>query len=351
MKIIFKRTTPTYRNQLTTQQVMLYLTATLIVVSLFSVGYYFTLGADYGIKALLMIIASVVAAYLCEAGYFYLLKEKDIKKAVNNSFPYVTAILFALILPIGTPYYVVVFGSIFSILIGKLLFGGFGQNIFNPALIGRVFVMMSYGDKLTAVLPGKAVDGVASATPTTIMSMGSWMGDSNISLANLYLGFYKGSIGETFAVVIIIAGVFLAIKKVLDWRLPVFYIGTAFVIAFIAGMTHGLSPLHFALVHIGIGGLVFGGIFMLTDPVTSPVDPFGKILFAVGAAFFTMLLRFRSNMPEGVLYSILIMNMLTPMIDKYTVKPTNKDESRKLIIVIAAILVCSLLIALVWKGA
>ena len=344
MKIIFKRTTPTYRNQLTTQQVMLYLTATLIVVSLFSVGYYFTLGADYGIKALLMIIASVVAAYLCEAGYFYLLKEKDIKKAVNNSFPYVTAILFALILPIGTPYYVVIFGSIFSILIGKLLFGGFGQNIFNPALIGRVFVMMSYGDKLTAVLPGKAVDGVASATPTTIMSMGSWMGDSNISLANLYLGFYKGSIGETFAVIIIIAGVFLAIKKVLDWRLPVFYIGTAFVIAFIAGMTH-------ALVHIGIGGLVFGGIFMLTDPVTSPVDPFGKILFAVGAAFFTMLLRFRSNMPEGVLYSILIMNMLTPMIDKYTVKPTNKDESRKLVIVIAAMLVCSLLIALVWKGA
>ena len=338
MKIIFKRTTPTYRNQLTTQQVMLYLTATLVVVSLFSVGYYFTLGADYGIKALLMIIASVVAAYLCEAGYFYLLKEKDIKKAVNNSFPYVTAILFALILPIGTPYYVVIFGSIFSILIGKLL-------------LGRVFVMMSYGDKLTAVLPGKAVDGVASATPTTIMSMGSWMGDSNISLANLYLGFYKGSIGETFAVVIIIAGVFLAMKKVLDWRLPVFYIGTAFVIAFIAGMTHGLSPLHFALVHIGIGGLVFGGIFMLTDPVTSPVDPFGKILFAVGAAFFTMLLRFRSNMPEGVLYSILIMNMLTPMIDKYTVKPTNKDESRKLIIVIAAMLVCSLLIALVWKGA
>ena len=337
MKIIFKRTTPTYRNQLTTQQVMLYLTATLVVVSLFSVGYYFTLGADYGIKALLMIIASVVAAYLCEAGYFYLLKEKDIKKAVNNSFPYVTAILFALILPIGTPYYVVIFGSIFSILIGKLLFGGFGQNIFNPALIGRV--------------PGKAVDGVASATPTTIMSMGSWMGDSNISLANLYLGFYKGSIGETFAVIIIIAGVFLAIKKVLDWRLPVFYIGTAFVIAFIAGMTHGLSPLHFALVHIGIGGLVFGGIFMLTDPVTSPVDPFGKILFAIGAAFFTMLLRFRSNMPEGVLYSILIMNMLTPMIDKYTVKPTNKDESRKLVIVIAAMLVCSLLIALVWKGA
>ena len=211
--------------------------------------------------------------------------------------------------------------------------------------------MMSYGDKLTAVLPGKAVDGVTSATPTTIMSMGSWMGDSNISLANLYLGFYKGSIGETFAVIIIIAGVFLAIKKVLDWRLPVFYIGTAFVIAFIAGMTHGLSPLHFALVHIGIGGLVFGGIFMLTDPVTSPVDPFGKILFAVGAAFFTMLLRFRSNMPEGVLYSILIMNMLTPMIDKYTVKPTNKDESRKLVIVIAAMLVCSLLIALVWKGA
>lgn len=351
MKILFKRTTPNYRNILSTKDVMIYLLISLLVVSFAAVGYYFTLGFDYGIKALLMILFSTLAAYLCEAGYFYLLKVKDIKKEVNNSFPYITAILFALILPIGTPYYVVILGSIFSILVGKLLFGGFGQNIFNPALIGRVFVMMSYGDKLTGELPNRVVDGVSSATPTAVIAGTKWMGDSGVSLTNLYLGFYKGSIGETFGLLIIILGIWLAWKKVLDWRLPVFYIGTSFFIAFVAGLTHGLNPLVFALVHLGIGGLIFGGVFMLTDPVTSPLSPYGKIIFAIGAAFFTMLLRFRSNMPEGVLYSILIMNMLTPMIDKYVIEQTNKDEKRKILIIIGFILATSILISLFWKGA
>lgn len=350
MKIIFKRTTPTYRNQLTTQNVMVYLTAALLIVSLFSVGYYFTLGAYYGIKAFLMIAVSLAAAYITEAGYFYLMKEKDIKKAVNRSFPYVTGILYALILPVGTPYYVVIAGSVFSIFIGKLIFGGFGQNIFNPALIGRVFVMMSYGDRLTADLPGKGVDGVTGATPTTILAGTGWMEKLDVSLPELYLGFYKGSIGETFALLIIILGIFLALKKVLDWRLPVFYMGTCFIIAFTCGLLKGLSPLEFALIHIGIGGLVFGGVFMLTDPVTSPVSPYGKILFAVGAGFFTMLLRFKSNMPEGVLYSILIMNMLTPMIDKYTIMPTNRDENRKMAVISAVVILSTLIVALMWKG-
>lgn len=347
MKIIFKRTTPSYRNELSTQKVMIYLLATLLIVSVASVGYYFSLGANYGIKAFLMIVVSVISAYLCEYGYFYLMKEKNIKKAVNNSFPYITAVLFALILPIGTPYYVIIFGSVFSILIAKLLFGGFGQNIFNPALIGRVFVMMSYGDKLVATL-GDSVDGVSSPTPTQVIKGTSWIGDSGVSISNLFFGFYKGSIGETFAILIIILGIFLAVKKVLDWRLPAFYIGTSFIMAFVAGMTHGLNPFTFALLHLGIGGLIFGGIFMITDPVTSPTNPFGKIIFAIGAAFFTMLLRFRSNMPEGVLYSILIMNMLTPMIDKYTIEPTNKDEKRKMLIVIGAILLLSIFVSAVW---
>lgn len=349
MKIIFKRTTPTYRNELSTQKIMIYLLMGLGVISLASVGFYFTLGIDYGVKALLMIAVSVISAYLCEYGYFYLMKEKNIKKAVNNSFPYITAVLFALILPIGTPYYVIVFGSVFSILVGKLLFGGFGQNIFNPALIGRVFVMMSYGDKLKATLGNEtAIDVVSSATPTAVIKGTNWLGDSGVSLQNLYFGFYKGSIGETFAILIIIVGVVLALKKVYDWRISVFYIGTSFLMAFFAGMTHGLNPLHFALVHLGIGGLLFGAIFMITDPVTSPTNPFGKIIFAIGAAFFTMLLRFRSNMPEGVLYSILIMNMLTPMIDKYTIDPTNKNEKIKIIIVTGMILVLSVLISAVW---
>lgn len=350
MKIIFKRTTPSYRDTLSTQKVMIYLLMGLSVISLASVGFYFTLGANYGIKAVMMIAVSVISAYLCEYGYFYLMKEKDIKKAVNNSFPYITAVLFALILPIGTPYYVIISGSVFSILVGKLLFGGFGQNIFNPALIGRVFVMMSYGDKLVATLDtgGKAADIMSSATPTAVIKGTGWIGESGVSLQNLFFGFYKGSIGETFAILIIAVGIVLALKRVYDWRITAFYIGASFVMAFSAGLSHGLNPVHFALIHLGIGGLLFGAVFMITDPVTSPTNPYGKIIFAVGAAFFTMLLRFRSNMPEGVLYSILIMNMLTPMIDKYTIEPTNKDEKVKMAVIIGMILVLSIVISAVW---
>ena len=267
----------------------------------------------------------------------------EIKKSLLNSFGYVTAVLFVLILPIGTPHYVVAFGSMFSIIFGKLVFGGFGQNVFNPALVGRAFVMMSYASKLQSHI-GNNVDAVGSATPTTLLSSSNWIGASSVSLLDAYLGFYKGSIGETFALAIIIIGVVLVIRRIIDWRLPLFYVGTCFLIALFVAIFQELPPIQFALLQIGIGGLLFGAVFMLTDPVTSPTSQYGKVVFAIGAAFFTMLFRYKSNMPEGVLYSILIMNMLTPMIDKYTIYPTSKNKRNKYISIVAFILLSILVI-------
>ena len=329
MKIVFKRTTPSYRNSLSTKQIMFEFTIALLVIIICSLVYNFSLGVSYGIKVITMLLTSIVSSYICEALYFYLTKEKNIVKSLKNSFGYVTAILFALILPIGTPHYVIVLGSIFAILVGKMLFGGFGQNIFNPALVGRVFVMMSYASKLKSDLPTSGSDVLSKATPTTILASSNWITET-LSLKDLYLGNYSASIGETFAFVILIIGVVLSIRKIIDWRLPLFYLSTTFLIALSVAISQGLPVINFPLAQIGIGGLAFGAIFMLTDPVTSPTSPLGKIIFAIGAGFFTMLFRYKSNMPEGVLYSILIMNMLTPMIDKYTSYPTNKNKTKQI---------------------
>ncbi len=342
MKIEFKRTTPSYRNIRSTQQIMFEFTIALFVIIICALVYNFSLGINYGIKVITMLLTSLISTYMCEALYFRLVEEKNIMKALKNSFGYVTAILFALILPIGTPHYVIVLGSIFGILVGKMLFGGFGQNVFNPALVGRAFVMMSYASKLKSDLPIKGIDAVTQATPTTALASSNWVGDT-LSLPILYLGQYSASIGETFALVILIIGIVLSIRKVIDWRLPLFYLGTTGLIAIVVSITHGLPVISFTIAQIGIGGLAFGAVFMLTDPVTSPTSPLGKIIFAIGAGFFTMLFRYKSNMPEGVLYSILIMNMLTPMIDKYTAYPTNQNKSKQLLLIALLIVISALL--------
>lgn len=337
MKVGFKRTTPNYRSSLSTTRIMAELSAALLIVFGFALYYQFSQAAELGIRAILIMIVSIVSAYVTEVLFFLLRKEKDFKKAIRQSFPLVTAIILALILPIGTPLFVVAFGSITAILFGKLIYGGFGQNIFNPALVGRAMVMLSYGGLITTVVKG--LDITTGATPTTMLASGNWVVSPNQSLFNLFLGFYQGSIGETFTIVILILGVILAIRKILDWRIPVFYLGTAFIISVVVALTQGLNPLTFALTQIAIGGLAFGAIFMATDPVTSPTSLNGKVIFAVGAGFLTMLIRFKASLPEGVMFAILIMNMLTPMIERYTVSPSNQNIMKKWIFICGTLLV------------
>lgn len=333
MKITLQRTSPNYRQKLSTTTIMNYLTVGLLVIVAWSLVaamlYNGSNGTDYLIKTLLIYVVSVGVALVTEVVWAYVHKT-NIVEHIKGSFPLVTSIIFALTLPVGTPLYVVAIGSFLAIFLGKLVYGGFGHNIFNPALVGRVIVHLSYGAQLTTTL-GTA-DVTAGATPAAMLAGTSWLGGEAFSytIPQLLLGQHGGTLGETCIVVILLVGLFLAWKRVFDARIPVAYLGTVAVLAGTFALVNGLNPFTYALTHLCIGGVVFGAVIMATDPVTSPTSPLGKIIFGIGLGFLTMIIRFKANYPEGVLFSILLMNMLTPLIDSFVLGRTNQKVGKKL---------------------
>ncbi len=267
------------------------------------------LGAVYffGLYILLMLAAATVSAVLTE----YVAKAMRRRPFFLDGSAVVTALLLVLVLPPRTPMWIVVIGSIFAIAIAKEAFGGLGQNIFNPALVGRAFVTISFAGSLTRWISPTSSwlsDGVTTATP---LAEGFTTSLTKLEMYKaLFLGNVGGSVGETSALLILIGGVLLIAFGVIKWQVPVFYIGTVFVLTFLFGE----DPLF----HILAGGLMLGAFFMATDYVTSPLTTRGKIIFSVGAGVLVVLIRLLGNMPEGVCYSILIMNAFTPLIDRYT---------------------------------
>ena len=334
MKIKLKRTSPNYRQKLSTHRIMRDLTIGLMVIVAYSLYYYYYnfSSNDPLMKAALIYVVSLVVAFATEIVWALVHKSKVLEH-LKNSFPWVTAIIFALTLPVGTPLYVVAIGSFISIFFGKLVYGGFGQNIFNPALVGRVVVHLAYGGDLIANIPNtvNGVDIATKATPATMLAGTSWLGGSSFSytLSDLFFGNHTGALGETCIVLILIVGVILAIRKVFDARIPVAYLGTILVLSEIFALVNGLDPIQYPLIHLCLGGAVFGAVFMATDPVTSPTSPLGKIIFGIGLGFLTMIIRLKANYPEGVLFSILIMNMFTPMIDSLILGRTNQNIGKQ----------------------
>ena len=222
----------------------------------------------------------------------------------------VTGLLFALVLPPTIALWMVALGSVFAIAIVKEAFGGLGHNIFNPALAARAFISVSFPMEMTTwVKPmGFGADAVTCASPLSGTSI--WQPYDPSTYRALFLGNTAGSIGETSALLILIGGAFLLARGIINWRIPAIYIG---VVALIA-LGFGEDPLF----HILAGGLMLGAFFMATDYVTSPLTNRGKIIFAVGLGLLTMIIRRFAGMPEGVCYSILFMNAITPLIDRYT---------------------------------
>ena len=328
MKITLQRTSPNYRQKLSTHRIMRDLTIALLVLVAYSLYYYyynFTTN-DPLIHVALMYVVSLGVAFVTEIGWA-LIHKSNILEHLKNSFPWVTAIILALTLPAGTPLYVVAIGSFISIFLGKLVYGGFGHNIFNPALVGRVVVHLAYGANLIANIPNtvNGVDIATKATPATMLAGTGWMGGEAFaySLSDLFFGNHMGALGETCIVLILVLGVILAFRKVFDARIPVAYLGTVLVLSEIFALVNGLDPLTYPLIHLCLGGAVFGAVFMATDPVTSPTSPLGKIIYGICLGFLTMIIRLKANYPEGVLFSILIMNMLTPLIDSFILGRTN----------------------------
>ena len=330
MKITLQRTSPNYRQKLSTQRIMRDLTIGLLVIVAYSLFYQFTSQntTDYVVKAALIYLVSLGVAFATEI-VWALIHKDNIVDHLKGSFPWVTAIIFALTLPIGTPLYVTAIGSFIAIFFGKLVYGGFGFNIFNPALVGRVVVHLAFGGQLTTTL-SNGVDAVASATPAAALAATKWMGEGfSYELMDLFLGNHGGTLGETCIWLILLVGVVLAFRRVFDARIPVAYLGTVLILSEVFALMNGLDPLTYPLVHLCIGGVVFGAVIMATDPVTSPTSPLGKILFGIGLGFLTMIIRLKANFPEGVLFSILMMNMLTPWIDSLVLGRTNKNIAKQ----------------------
>lgn len=264
--------------------------------------YFFRMGA---VK---VILAAVIAAVLTEAAI-----QKISKKPVtiNDWSAVVTGLLLAFNIPASAPWWIPVIGSIFAIAIVKQVFGGLGHNFMNPALAARAMLLASWPVQMTAwVKPG--TDAVSTATTLGILKEGT--GDALPSLAELIIGNVGGCIGETSALLLIIGGVYLVYRGVITPRVPVIYIGTVAVLMLIFG---GFD-MTYMLTNVFAGGLMIGAIYMATDYASSPVTPKGQIIFALGCGILTAVIRKFGGYPEGVSYSILVMNVAAPLIDKYT---------------------------------
>ena len=266
----------------------------------------------FGLRALILIVAAIISAV-----FFEWLYEKITKKPVtiNDLSAVVTGLLLAMNLPASAPVWVAIVGSAFAIIFAKQLFGGLGQNFINPALAGRAFLLASYPTEMTTwVVPnGLAADAATYATPLAQLKNGTL----DASLGQLVMGQVGGTIGETCAIALIIGGIYLLYKHVISWKIPVIYIATVFILFAVIGR-HGMRM---PLQEIFAGGVMLGGIFMATDYASSPVTPKGQVIFAVGAGLLTYLIRTFGGYPEGVSYSILIMNCCVPLIERFT-EPT-----------------------------
>jgi len=293
--------------------------------------YYFGIGA---------IIVTLVAILSCVAFEFliqkYIIKQKP---TITDGSAVLTGLLLAFNVPSNLPIWIIIIGALISIGVGKMSFGGLGQNPFNPALVGRVFLLISFPVQMTSwpvpsgFKTGYA-DAVTGATPLAILKEGINNGETVSSLMNgvpehmqLFMGHMGGSMGEISALALILGFGFMLWRKIITWHIPVFIVGTIFAFT---GILHLASPETFAdpVFHLLTGGVMLGAIFMATDMVTSPMTPKGMAIFAIGIGIITVLIRTFGAYPEGVSFAILIMNAIVPILNRY-IKPKRFGEEVK----------------------
>lgn len=289
---------PHITSKATTQRIMLDVIIALMPAFIASI-------IIFGVNAAILTLTCVASCVLAEY-----LSRKVMKRnnTISDLSAVVTGILLAFNLPVTMPLWMAVVGSVVAIVIVKQMFGGIGKNIANPALVARIVLLVSfplYMNSFGAPLLG--ADAVSSATPLGIIKAGSV---PDVSLMNMFLGVHTGSLGETCTVALLIGGLYLVIRRVISPIIPVVYIGTVAVCYLITGV----NPLYYLMA----GGLMLGSIFMATDYSTSPFTNWGKVIFAVGCGLITFLIRSFAALPEGVSYSIVIMNLLVAFIDKAT---------------------------------
>jgi electron transport complex protein RnfD len=277
----------------------------------------------YGRQALYTTVIAVISALLAEY-LFQKITHKNV--TINDYSAAITGVLLAFNLPPYVPVWLPVVGSFFAVIIVKQLFGGLGSNFVNPALAARALLLASFpvhmnnwtfaANASSTVVAASSADAVTSATYLAVLKQNPAFVPELSDYMALLFGKVGGCIGETSAVALLIGGIFLLVRGIINWRIPVFYIGSFALFAFIFGRA-GFFSAHNLLFEILNGGLIMGAFFMATDYATSPITPNGKIVMGIGCGFLTVFIRFFGGYPEGVSYAIIIMNLFVPLIDKY----------------------------------
>ena len=270
----------------------------------------------FGMRVIALTAVCIAASMFFEWAWNKLMHKTQ---TVGDLSAAVTGTLIAFNVPSGLPYWIAIVGCFVAIIVVKQLYGGMGKNIVNPAITARIVLFISFATEMTTwPLPRMAADATSTATPLGVLAEGGAELPSNMQM---FLGFIGGSMGEVSAIALLIGGLFLIWKKIISPIIPCCFIGTVFVFALIYyAATGNGDALQMAIFHVLAGGVMLGAFFMATDYVTSPLLPMGKVIFGIGCGLITMIIRLWGQYPEGVSFSILIMNCLTPLIENFCQK-------------------------------
>ncbi len=272
---------------------------------------------QFGATAIIRVAVSVIACVFFEFAYRKLMKKNS---TIHDLSACVTGVLLVFCMPAGVPLFVVIIGDFLAIVLVKQLYGGIGKNFLNPALAGRAFMLAGYAGLMTTWAVPSAlktvVDGTTMATPLTYLKAGEALPEY-FNLMDMFIGKVPGCIGEISTAALLLGFLYLLVRKVISWRIPVTFVGTVAVLTLIFGKS-GYGNVEWMLFNLCSGGLMLGAVFMATDYCTSPVTPKGQLIFGVGCGLLTVLIRYFGGYPEGVSYAILIMNLLVWAIDKAT---------------------------------
>lgn len=350
---------PFIKSENSTSKMMFNVTLCLVIITLFSfykngILPYINDKTDFigMFYPIFFVLTSTLTTQITEIIYGKIILKKnknELLKFIKESYGYIPGLFLGLMLPINTPIYALIFGSIIAIIVGKMIFGGFGNNIFNPALIGALFITATYSLAISnagGYLNSMEVDTITHATPLSNVVSGIGTYDTLVkpygSLFNFFIGTIPGAVGETSALLCILGFIFLTITKTIKPRIPIFYISTVFILTSLIGIYNGLG-IWYPIFQILSGGLFFGSIFMATDPVTSPTTNNGQILYGISLGILTVTFRYLTSYPEGVMTSILTMNMIVFILDK--IGATSKFDKKKFIIPLVLLILAGLTIS------
>lgn len=344
------------KTKRTTMSMMIEFTICVVLVFIAALVYYGVSGGDdagkYILRMFLNLLVSMGTVYAIETAnlairYHKTLKVKEIfLNPITKEFFFVTPLILVLLFPVYTPIYVIFVSALIASLVAKVIFGGFGSNIFNPALAGRIFAGICFSGQISnasVVQAGTNLTISTGATLTTINQASGFVNETlDISLKSLFLGTYHGAIGETFAGLIILIGIYLSVRKIIDWKMSLTYVAAFFIISLFMGVTadKGLGSFEFALRQCLYGAVLFGAVFCITDPVTSPVMSSGRIYAAFLGAFVCACIRYLGSAPEGVGYSILLVNLCTPAIDRILSNKSNHRIGTQYIVMAGLTVMC-----------